>query len=81
MQPDSTKDLKIFRVLTFKRGQDTGSLKIIAQNESAAYRIARSVLKQSPNYFKSIISFRLLELCSIGYKGQTERVLSKEGVI
>lgn len=76
MGQDSKKQIIIYRVLIFRRGQEFGSLKILARSTSEAFRIARAMFHD--NF--PVISLRLLELLSVPYSGQESRVLSREGV-
>lgn len=71
---------QIYRILIFKRGQDIGSLKIIAQNESSAYKIARNAINQSVKLRTTLISLRLLMLQRLPYSIGQDRVLQSEGV-
>ena len=80
MASESGKDIKIYRILVLKRGHDIGSLKIIAKDDSAAMRIAAAVTKGTSACEGVGLTFRMLDLCSLPYKGQIEKVLSREGV-
>lgn len=80
MDIDQIEQWQIYRILVLKRGQDIGSLKIIAKNSSSAFRIAREVVQQSDRVKSEITSLRMLELGRLIYSGGNDRVLSREGV-
>jgi hypothetical protein len=72
---------KIFNVSTFRRGCNTGTIKIISKSACSAFKTARKLLNENQQLDPQLISFRLLEVLPLTYKGPIKNVLHRNEVI
>jgi hypothetical protein len=81
MTENLPQQCKIYNVSTFKRGCNTGTLKIISTSASSAFKIVRKILSENQQHVPDALSFRLLDVLPLTYKGPTNSVLNTRGVI